>query len=230
MEKSIRSYKSVIQEAELLAAAPEFVAEFLKSLEDPEKTQGLDDKIEKALRSRSHPLIDFALARYGRDDSTVSALFKSAPPGHAIRLAALSNTSNRFRFPLRSLFRDEEQAANWVAEATPEELDALFDNPTLDSSFLLDLLERSKPWDGITDEKFNRIVEILGGNARMRTPRDDFIEGYSDFLYRSVFNAAWKLAQTVEPTEHWARTLGWLYERLLPEAFSIDQPLALVYR
>ena len=54
-----------------------------------------------------------------------------------------------------------------IAEATMEELQAFFENPRIDDDFLSDLLERSKPWDTLNDERLVTIVAILGRNERM---------------------------------------------------------------
>jgi hypothetical protein len=121
--------------------------------------------------------------------------------------------------------------AEWLLTATDDDLCALFENPTLSDSFLVDLLKRGKGWGAITDERLCRIVSILHRNPRMRTPRDDdYMDGYAEYSYGSVFNAAWKLAETAPVTDSWAIALGWLYEQLLTDAFSIEEPLKLAER
>ena len=154
----MRYYKEIVQEAELLAASPEVVTEFLRKRAGQSKTEAQNDTVtedvENALRSRAHPLIDLGLARYGRYYSTICPLFECAPPGHAVRLATLSNTSvgsvSFNHFPVagafsRGLFRDDQEAVRWLKQAIPEEVQALFENPTLADSFLRDVLERSTP-------------------------------------------------------------------------------------
>ena len=239
------SYKTIIKEAELLAASPEFVAEFLRSRADQSNAERRNDQVseevERALRSRVHPLIDLALARYSRYYLTVRPLFEEAPPGHAIRLAILSNTcigtASLNQFPVAGpigsgLFHDDQEAVGWLKQAPLEEIHALFQNPTLSDSFLHDVLCRSTPWNDISDEKLLPIVGSLASNPRMRTLRQlrEFVDGYSEYIHHSVFDAAWKLAETVEPNESWAMVLGWLYEQLPPESSTLRQPLQLAPR
>ena len=240
----MRYYKEIVQEAELLAAPPEVVAEFLRKRAGQSKTEAQNDTVtedvENALRSRAHPLIDLSLAGYGRYYSTICPLFECAPLGHAVRLAILSNTSvgsvSLNHFPLagafsRGLFRDDQEAVRWLEQAIPEEVQALFENPTLADSFLRDVLERSTPWNEITDETFRRVVGALVGNVRLRTPRNEnFADGWAEHEYNSIFDAAWKLAELVEPTQDWAIVLGHLYEQMVPVAFSLTEPLSLVTR
>src|SRR5205823_323610 len=109
---------------ELLAMPPEAVAEFLKRRarqpNDEARDDPVDEEAEQALRSRGHPLIDLALARYGRHISTVAALFQSTQWGHAIRLAALCNTSIALEifkpFPVGLIGKEAAQAAQWIGE------------------------------------------------------------------------------------------------------------------
>jgi hypothetical protein len=239
----MRGYKSIIQEAELLAMSPEAVAEFLKKRAkqsmDELDHDPVDEEAEEALRGRSNPLIDLALARYARYIETLRPIFQSSQPCSALRLAVLSNTALAERvfipFPA-GLFGKREQEARekavaWLAEAPPrEELQALFENPRINDDFLSDLLDRSKPWDTIPDESLVSIVAILSHNERMWARGEDFVDGFAHTRYHAVFNSAWKLAENVEPSERWARALSYLYDRLEPYAFSIKEPLKLVNR
>ena len=106
-----------------------------------------------------------------------------------------------------------------------------FGNDTLGDFFLKDLLERGRGWEAIPDDTLCRMVSVLGRNPRMRTARDDdYMDGWDEYSYGSVFNAAWKLAETAPVTAGWASSLGWLYEQLQPDAFSIKEPLKLAER
>lgn len=237
----MRGYKSIIQEAELLAMSPEAVADFLKKRakqpEDEPAHDLADEQTEEALRCRSNPLIDLALAQYARFIETLRSIFQSSPPRGALRLAVLSNGT---RWPAYTHFPVElfgerkqearEQAVAWLAAASREELQALFENPKINDNFLSDLLKRSNPWDALSDDSLVTIVTILGRNERMWKPGEDFVDGFADAGYHAVFNSAWKLAENVEPSEHWARALSYLYDRLEADAFSIKEPLGLIKR
>jgi hypothetical protein len=237
----MRGYKSIIQEAELLAMSPEAVSDFLKKRANQSVDEldhdPVDEEAEEALRGRSNPMIDLSLARYARFMETLRPIFQNSQPHEAIRLAVLSNGTHwpaYIHFPVE-LFGNRkqearEQAASWLVVATREELQALFENPRINDDFLSDLLKRSTPWDALSDERLITIVSILGSNERMWTPGEDFVDGFADSSYHAVFNSAWKLAESVEPSERWARALSYLYDRLETYAFSIKEPLGLVKR
>jgi hypothetical protein len=235
----MRGYQTQIQQAELMAMAPWPVAEFLRrrasQSKDEARNDPIDEEVERALRSRGDPLIDLSLARYGRHMEVASELFLSGGSGSPTRLACLANRSLGLEifnsFPVGLLGREPEPMAEWLVTASDDELCALFENPTLSDSFLCDLLERDKGWESIADDRLCRFVSILHRNPRMRTPREDgYMDGSAEYSYGSVFNAAWKLAETAPATDGWAAALGWLYEQLEPDAFSIDEPLRLAER
>ena len=235
----MRGYKALIQEAELMAMSPELVSEFLKLRARQPKSEAhndhVDEDVEEALRERGEPLIDLALARYGRHLEVLSVLFQSAAPGSPVRLACLSNAVSRrerfsLRFPLGLFGREPESMATWLLSASDRELAALFENQTLNDSFLQGLLEREKGWESIDDDKLCLIVSFLYSNPRMRKMReDDWLDAYDDFGEERLFCAAWKLAETAPTTDSWAESLGWLYEHLQPTAL-IQEPLGLAAR
>jgi hypothetical protein len=236
----VRSYKTVIQGAELLALPPQEVAVFLKKRAEQFKAgffwdDPIDGEAEVALRSRSNPLIDLALARYACDSGTVIPMFEVAPPCSAIRLAILSNRNlggilDKLRFP-DVIFGGSEKLAAWLAEAPVPELQALFENPKIDDRFLRDLLERSKPWDEVHHERLAIIVAILSNNERLQTPYGGgYMDPSRELDYAKVFDAAWKLSQTVEPSQQWAAILSRLYDRLETGTVFIEETLAVAAR
>lgn len=234
----MRGHKTLIQEAEALAMSPDAAYSFLKQRAGISKGDDdpFDAHAEANLMARADPLIDLALAQYSRYGSTAAALFGKAAPESPVRLALLTNKSAQaeifvlVRFPV-SLFVNAENAATWIAQASNQELEALFENPTLDDSFLRDVLKRSKPWDMLDDNKLSYIVAILTRNERMRTPRtSDSMDGWAEYSYGAVFDAAWNLAGSVDPSEEWSLALGWLYDQLETDAFSIKEPLSLAAR
>jgi hypothetical protein len=84
----VRSYKTVILEAELLASPPAVVAEFLKKRaaqsKDERRDDDVDEELETALNGRNDPLINLALARYGQFNAAVLPLFKGCKPSSVI--------------------------------------------------------------------------------------------------------------------------------------------------
>ncbi len=234
----MRTYKTLIQEAEALAMSPEAAYDFLKQRskqsEGESRNDPFDNHAEETLMTRADPLIDLALAQYCRHSSTAAALFEKAAPGSAVRLAVLTNRAMQteifHRFPA-GLFKNTTLAASWLSQASLEETRALFENPTLDDSFLREVLKRTRPWDALDDNMLCNVVAILQNNERMCTPRkDEYMDGGAEYSYSAVFDAAWCLAESVQPTEDWSYALGWLYNNMETDAFSIKDPLALVPR
>ena len=235
----MRGYKTLIQEAELMAMTPDAVADFLKERSGKTKDEArdylVDEVAEQALRGRTDPLIDLSLARYGHHMEVVSELFQSAGANSPMRLACLVNRSlgnNTFpSFPLGLTGSEPGLFAEWLVTASDDELSALFENPTLEDSFIRDLLERRRGWESIADDKLCRIVLLLYRNPRMRTPRDDdYMDGWDEYSYNAVFDAAWKLAETAPVNDGWALSLGSLYEHLQTKGSSINEPLKLAER
>jgi hypothetical protein len=233
----MQNYRAVIRRAELLAMPPEAVAAFLKERaarpREELRNDDVDEEIERALLDRDDPLINLSLARHGRFVATLHLLFEKNG-SKAVQFAVLSNTAADggilSSFPV-ALFGDTAGAAEWLTAAPQDAITALFENPNLEDSFLRDLLEGGKPWNTIPDERLLLIVAALQSNKRMWQPYDDsFMDGYAEYSHHSVFNAAWKLAERMPVTDQWAAALCWLYDRLRPEAFSIENPLELAAR
>lgn len=233
----MRGYETLIQEAEFMAMPPDGVAAVLK--ERAGKPKGFfnataDRDAEAALLSRNEPLINLSLSRYGLHVETLAKLFWLAEPGSLVRLACLANnavgTAPFQTFPV-GLFGNVERTSEWLAQASSQELAALFENPSLDDSFFADLLGRKRGWEGLSEERLCQIALLLYRNPRMRTPReDDWMDGYAEYSYAAVFDAAWAMAESVKPTEAFASALGWLYEELETDAYSVKDPLAVAAR
>jgi hypothetical protein len=230
----------LIQEAEFMAMSPEGVAAVLK--ERAGKPRGFlsaiaDCDTEVALLSRNEPLINLSLARYGLHVETLAKLFWPAEPASPVRLACLANHAvgtalfSGHPFPVGLFGGNVEQMAEWLAQARSQELAALFENPSLDDSFLTDLLRRKDGWEGLSEERLCQIALLLHRNPRMRTPRkDDWMDGYAEYRYAAVFGAAWAMAESVKPTMAFASALGWLYEELETDTHSVKDPLAVAVR
>lgn len=242
--KSGRGYKALLLEAELLAKSPEAVADFLinrAGVSDIDLNNDLlDEEGEKALLGRNNPLIDLSLARYGFYGSVVSTIFNRFPYGHAARLAALCNT-NVYRnqwltrsFPVScsalflevaGLFETDEKVALWLNEAPDEEIQALFGNQALEEKFLLKIFQRSEDYEKVSDKKLQCILRSFGDNSLSKIVLDGDRYKYAyDFI--RVFDTIWKLAETAEATEAWAKVLGDIYQQLPTVSISIGDPLA----
>lgn len=234
----MRSYESIIVEAELLALPPETVRvrliEYASQAKGYDPKYPLDEEAEEALRLRLDPLIDLSLAQYGRYLNSIKPIFHCNPPGSAVRLATLANRNfnNGFlsHFP-SGLFEDFEDQIQWFVNAEKVELEALFSNPTLDDRFLRSVLEQEEEFAKVPEDRFRYIVSILAYNSRMSTERQlDYMDGQDEYNYDSVFDAAWTLADKVEPTSQWAHALSWLYANTLRKAPYKMKPLEIAKR
>jgi hypothetical protein len=242
--EEMRSYALLINEAELMARSPGDVYTWLKEYAERATlfVDEIDDEAETALRSRDEPLIDLGLARYSKNSSGVEILFNkalradsSSANAQAIRLAALSNVAifNSFdKLPGALFGRDDEALLAWLAKAEEPELAALFENPGIDQFFLREFLEQSEPWLALDERRLLCAMHAIATNPRMRRAYDDDIDGMdgmAEYSHNSVFNAAWKLAETLPVTPQWAIILGRLLNDM-PEGSAVDNPLAIAER
>jgi hypothetical protein len=234
----MRGYETIIAEAEYLALAPHAVRERLALRAAQSKADwgddNLDEKGEESLRLRRDPLIDLSLAQYARHVETARPLFSASEPASAHRLAILSNHSlgkGLFsRFPM-GLFDSPEECKQWLIAGETVELNALFQNSHIEQDFLRDLLEGKEDWAQLPDARMRLIVALLYNNPRMRTEYDDsHMDGYAEYSHNAVFDAAWGLAERVEPTEQWAKSLSWLYTVLYKQSFSLKEPMKTLER
>lgn len=234
----MRGYEAIITEAEFLAMNPQAVRErlMLRSAMCKEDWQNdtLDEKGEESLRLRRDPLIDLSLAQYARHVETVKPLFQAGEPASAHRLAILANESlgKGFisGFPM-GLFDSPEECNRWLVAGRDVELNALFQNPHVEQDFLRDLLEGQEDWAQLPDDRKCLIVSFLYYNDRMKTEYDDsHMDGFAEYSHNAVFDAAWSLADRVEPTEQWAKALSWPYSVLYKQSHSLKDPMRTLER
>lgn len=234
----MRTYKQVIREAELLNLPLKDVSDALKARSQlPERElrdDSIDDEAEGKLLEKNEPLITLALARYGRSIKHVASIFDSAPRNSALSLACLSNRSISEAifspFPL-ALFGNEWKMRQWLMGASEQEFAALFQNPGLRDEFLEDFLGLDKGWDELSHDALRKALLHLSANPRMSTQRDDsWLDGFSEYQYAAVFNAAWELSEKLPPTEENAAALGHLYAKLVTDGFNVGDPLEVAKR
>ena len=231
-----------------MVSSPEHVYRWLearaaKASEDRRFLHEGDEELERALLARNAPLIDLGLARFGLQPAIAKQLFARAESAdvnqlthaRALRMAVLSNqalSKNSWDLPAVVIDGGDDDLARWIATAEHTEIAALFENPTVDDSFLRDFLEGKKTWEAMDEERRLQAVCALTKNERTRTPYDDrfFMDGWADYSYHSVFNAAWQLAETVPTQLVWAHALSSLYDRLVRKASSVENPLDVAER
>lgn len=237
----MRHPKAIIQEAWLLASTPQEVVQFLEKRaskgKDARFEDDVDEELETALLDKNNPLINLALARYAFHEEIVRKLFFGAHGddvySQAIRFSVLSNQCVwSFIHGLPNvLLENEEQIITWITSANIQEISVFFMNPKLDDLFLKEFLEGNKVWQAMNEERRLVAIAALSANERMKTPYDEsLMDGFRDYLYHSVFNAAWKLSEVLPTTKQWAYVLSMMFYKLERNGFSIEDPISLAGR
>jgi hypothetical protein len=237
---NVRSFDSVVDEARLVASPAELVVRYLEDrgarVAKKPFSDTADEQFEQALLDRHDPLIDLALARWCCHIATGRALL-AANPGDttqalAIRLSLLSNVTAGASFMSNgpTAFFGESPMA-WFPSASDEELTAFFSNPSLSNEFFEAFFNAGPSWVCLSEAQRLTALRALTNNPRMSTPYDQsFADGYAEYSHNKVFEAAWKMAETVPNTRSWAFSLAWLFEVLLPIGHGIEDPMALAAR
>ena len=224
-----RSPIVILNEAELMASAPEVVAEWLKNRKKGLYDPDWDDALESALISRKAPLIDLALARYGVSNEVLRALFSRGDL--PLRVAALSNEnviSASILFRWKFVHGGED--LSWMGNLTRPEIYALFSNPGLPDLTISDFFEGMTAWLVLDEDQRLDAVDAMTENLVARSDRDDFFDGWDDYSYSKVFDSAWSFADRTDVNLKWAARLGNLYRGLTPRKFSEFQPLDVAKR
>jgi hypothetical protein len=176
---------------------------------------------ERALVLRNDPYLDFGLARYGTCIEVAKEVYGRGDLG--IRCTLLAH------FPgggISLISLDSFELADEAPKAI-DELKALASNSSLDNHLFEQLFERDGLFKHLSDEDYQIILFEVSNNPRLSTPYDDtYLDGYADYSYNKVFDAAWRLTETVPVTERWAYVLQYLLGRCLPPR-SFDPQSAL---
>ena len=240
----MRDHKVMITEAELMASSAERVHLWLETRANSTEisdTTG-DEELEQSLLSRGDRLIDLGLARFCLWPDTARVLFErrqAAKPGQesdalALRLACLSNRALS-KLCLWSPFKELVDYRNggleqWLSTVDDLEIKALFENPDIDDHFLRDFLECKKPWEAMSESHRVQAIQALGRNQRMQQAYIGPMDGFAEYTHRSVFHAAWQLAEKLPTTREWAATLRWFLDQLRRESHSEKTPLNVAKR
>ena len=221
MADEYRSHSTLINEARLLASAPETAAAWLaKPGRDLRWGGDADDMLELKLLIRNESLIDLALAEHGLSNEVLRQLFDRG--NEVLRAAVLSN--QRFlksSFGVRYwTFAAEEDDFSWMAELSDVEAEALFANPSLPDHFVAEFFEQKGVWEKLNDDQRLRAASYIIQTLSKRPTRDDFQDGWADYSYSEVFDKAWTFSRLAPVSLKWAYQLGELYSHLAPSAFS----------
>jgi hypothetical protein len=239
-----------------MSSTPERVYAWLKErAETTGDYQYTGEKLEQSLLSRESDLIDLGLARYGCSRAVVKNLFSGNPSreatagmvgrcGHrkpdmaqVLRLAALSNrmlVRLGAKMPYH-LFRDDsledlEPIREFVTSADPDEVFAMFQNPTIDGEVLAKLYSRERPFDSVNDDRWEFLIRATLANPRLQAAYVGPMDGWAEYKHGQVFEKAWALAEKVPITNRWANVLVQLLEVVSPEVYLIKDKMAVIQR
>lgn len=192
--------------------------------------------LEYILFRRKSPLIDLALAEYGRSGSVLARVYRRG--NTATRIVACGNpllfVGEKIYCPPISFDEDaprvdDDGPLSWkiVRDGPLAELRAVCENPHLRSGFYAGL---ASSWEGDEDsqvaprnrlsaDRFKRALLFLSRNPRISTPREDskerhYWDGFADYSYNKFFAKCWELAKVVPTDLEWAHVLSKLYAQL----------------
>jgi hypothetical protein len=235
MATEFRSSLILINEAKLLASAPDTVAAWLeKSSEVSSWAKDADAVLELNLLARNERLIDLALAEHGLAQRVLHELYHRND--EVLRVAVLSNQRllrSRSEFGLWVeywQFVNKGPDVSWMAGLSLVEAQALFTNRSLPDAFIADFFEQKSPWEVLNDGQrlsaANGIIETL----KQRQISQGSSNNRTFFRGSVAGNAAWKFASIAPVDVFWAEALFELYSWLTPTTISNFDALQVAER
>lgn len=223
---------SQAEEAILLASSNAAVADYLVARGTEARKRrwedGISEKTEATLLERSDRLIDLRLAEYCLFSSTAQTLFLRDANDWALRSLILSNEAmaeGRIMdsFP-ECLFEDEEGLIKYLSTISPDDVSVLFKNPTLEDSFLENLLSLGTYWQAMPEGARPLALSALGNNPKMQKEVEmaDHSDGWGWFMAGKPFEHAWRLVINLDVTAVNARHLAHLYGNLAKYCLQRD--------
>jgi hypothetical protein len=227
------------EEAILLASSSPAVADYLVNRGESSKTRvwdAISAETEAALLERGDRLIDLRLAEYCLHQSTAQSLFQRDATDWPVRSLVLSNQGLAaglifHSFP-QCVFGGESALTAYLSTITPDELSVLFTNPTLDNSFLENVLSLGNLWQAMPEQSQRIALSSLASNPKLHkeVSTSDHAEGFGWYMAGKPFAAAWRLVINLEPTAVNATHLSHLYDRLAPYCLQREGILASLPR
>lgn len=214
-----------------MASAPESVASWLSEKGRKSRWGGdEDDALEMNLLARNDRLIDIALAENGLSEEVLRNLFRR--DDEITRAAVLGN--ERFLRDSFGLgywtFATENDDLAWMASLTKVEAEALFTNRALPDHFVADFFEQNGVWEELSEDQRVSAASNIIATLSDRPARDDFYDGWADYSYSKVFDAAWTFSRSAPVSLKWAYLLGKLYSTLATRVFSKFDPIEAAER
>ncbi len=230
MEKDKILEYFVFQSYWLSYANPDTVFEWLRK---QKPVYEYSPKIQQVLIERREPLINLGLALYAKLTSdTALRLFRNGDT--TVQMAVLAGPSvgvdfgNRHRNPFPSLrpWIDKSGILRELLQSFDDNIELLgflFSNESIPIYLLTSLYERTDPFNELTDEQWIRAIELTISNPAVSNSTYRNTSIFRDktmpmprYGAEDVFDAAWKLFNTVPVNEDSARILSCLGEILAP--------------
>jgi len=134
----------------------------------------LKDKIIQKLLKKKDKIINLALAEFCHDKDIVEYLYAKSND-LSVKLAAINNTKNWWPIFCTLFGNDEKKFAPFLKKAKSEELEAFFSHPNYSEHFINQFLDKSKPYNLISEKKYTEIISYLEKNPNTKE------KSYNDF-------------------------------------------------
>lgn len=235
MTSKHRSPSILINEAKLLASAPETVAAWLeKSGEVSFWSKDADAELELNLLARNERLIDLSLAEHGLSTEVLHQLFHRND--EVIRAAVLSNQRVLKLKATSGYWVEHWQFVNvgpdvsWMAALTLVEAEALFSNRSLPDTFIADFFEQKDVWETLTGDQRLSAANCIIGTLKDRRAGPDRLDRLEVRRHWAVYDASWRFSSRAPVDDFWAYALSELYSYLELQANSNFDPLEVAER
>ena len=230
VNKETKLATSILKE-ELLCSSADRVFDWFKVRSEQEGRieNTLEPEVEIELLNRNEKLIELAIALYGVHSDSVRQVFKKAnkQKNKPIILACLSNSvlargSYTVDEVPEQLFENDEELVEWLKGSTNEEIETLFQNKGISTNFVNDFFEGNAYWQALDDERRITCLLALYDNPIITENYSGPMDGYAEYTHNKLFDAGWKLAETVPTTKPYAMALGLLYEKLIDKRYNYE--------
>jgi hypothetical protein len=116
-----------------------------------------------------------------------------------------------------AIFDNNDDLIKWLSSIKKIEIDALFQNETIERSFISEILEKgNKIWDFLTEKNKILVLDALSKNKIICKKEDYLNDGYSAYDHNILFQNIWNLAKELPVTSDWAKSLGRLLKNAAP--------------
>ncbi|MBR7777556.1 hypothetical protein [Undibacterium rugosum] len=226
MAEYARTKASLLLQYKLSLYSPSAVYEWFMSSE----AQGndSDEALMRFLLGRNEPLIDLGLAQHCRYDSVINDLWLRTKDSfrmneidaQALRLAILSNTTDK---------RTEKRNANWYSinltdlanllqNAAIVEIEAIFENPSIDETLLISLFRKEDLFESLNEKRWLDCLFATLRNSRKWEDAADFDNDVWEI--KKLQEAAYYLPSIAPLTELWAVAVSGLLKRISPPSWN----------